>query len=89
MESSIVSCGDMHVRFLPSCSSSVSLPISLTQGSVAFPRGFPTELSPVPPWWESMFGVKFEAVQENQVPLEWTEIFGVLLEWCHDPLNSS
>ena len=50
----------------------------------AFPRGFPTGLSHVPPWWESFLGVKVEAVQGKQVPLEWTEISGGLLEWWHD-----
>ena len=31
--------------FLPSCSSSVTLPVVSIMGSVAFPRGFPTRLS--------------------------------------------
>ena len=44
-ESVLVSCGGMHVRFLPSCSSSVMLPFAWINGSVAFPRGFPTRLS--------------------------------------------
>ena len=50
----------------------------------AFPRGFPTGLSHVPLWWESILGVKVEAVQGKQVPLEWTETSGELLEWWHD-----
>jgi len=50
----------------------------------AFPRGFPTGLSHVPPWWESILSVKVEAVQGKQVPLEWTETSGGLLEWWHD-----
>ena len=50
----------------------------------AFPRGFPTGLSHVPPWWESILGVKVQAVQGKQVPLEWTETSGRLLEWWHD-----
>ena len=29
--------------------------------------------------------MKVEAVQGKQVPLKWTEIFGGLLEWWHDP----
>ena len=70
--------GTCTSAFLPSCSSSVSLPVELTQGSVYFPRVFPTGLSHVLPWCESIFGVTFEAVQGNQVPLEWTEVFGVL-----------
>ena len=32
-----------------------------------FPRGFPTGLSHVPPWWESILGVKVLAVQGKQV----------------------
>ena len=67
------------------CSSSVRLPGKLTQGSEAFPRGFSTELSHVPPWCESILGGTVETVQGNQVPLEWTEIFGGLLEWCRAP----
>ena len=51
----------------------------------AFPRGFPTGLSPVPPWCESILGLKFEAVQGKQESLEWTETSGELWEWWHDP----
>ena len=43
----------------------------------AFPRGFPTGLSHVPPWCESNLGLKVEAVQGKQVSLEWTETSGV------------
>ena len=67
--------------FVPSCSSSVTLPIAWIRGSVAFPRGFPTGLSNVPPWWESILSVKVEAVQGKQVLLEWTETSEGLLEW--------
>ena len=35
----------------------------------AFPRGFPTGLSHVPTWCESMLGLKVEAVQGKQVSL--------------------
>ena len=51
----------------------------------AFPRGFPTGLSHVPPWCESILGLKFDAVLRKQVSLEWTEISGGLWEWWHDP----
>ena len=51
----------------------------------AFPRGFPTRLSHVPPWCESILGLKVEAVQGKQVSLEWTETSGGLWEWWHDP----
>ena len=51
----------------------------------AFPRGFPTGLSHVPPWYESILGLKVEAVQGKQDSLEWTEISGGLWEWWHDP----
>ena len=48
----------------------------------AFPRGFrqvfPTGLSHVPPWCESILGLKLDAVKGNQVSLEWTETSGGL-----------
>ena len=40
--SSVVAC---TCAFLPSCSSSVTLPFAWIMGSVAFPRGFPTRFS--------------------------------------------
>ena len=51
----------------------------------AFPRGFPTGLSHVPPWCESILGLKVEAGQGKQVSLEWTETSRGLREWWHDP----
>ena len=55
----------------------------------AFPRGFPTRpstgLSQVPPWCESILGLKVQAVQGKQVSLEWKETSGGLWEWWHDP----
>ena len=51
----------------------------------AFPRGFPTGLAHVPPWCESILGLKVEAVQGKQVSLEWIETSGGLWEWRHDP----
>ena len=74
--------------FLPSCSSSARLPDVLTQGSVAFPRD-PTGLSHVPPLCDLKFRVTFEAGHGNQAHLEWTETFGGLLEWWHQPWSSS
>ena len=50
-----------------------------------FPRGFPTGLSRVPPWCDSILGFKVEAVQGKQVSLEWTETSAGLWEWWHDP----
>ena len=50
----------------------------------AFPRGFPTGLSHVPPWCEWILGLKVPAVQGKQVSLEWTETSGGLWEWWHD-----
>ena len=50
-----------------------------------FPRGFPTDLSHVPPWCESILGLKVEAVQGKQVSLEWTETSRGLWDWWHDP----
>ena len=40
---------------------------------------------PVPPWCESILGLKVEAVQGKEISLEWTETSGGLWEWCHDP----
>ena len=37
--------GACTCAFLPSCSSSATLPFAWIKGSVAFPRGFPTRLS--------------------------------------------
>ena len=51
----------------------------------AFPRGFPTGLSLVPPWSESILGLKVEAVQGIQISQEWTETYEGLWEWWHDP----
>ena len=51
----------------------------------AFPRSFPTGLSHVPPWCESILGLKVEAVQGKQFSLEWTETSGGLWEWWNDP----
>ena len=52
---------------------------------MAFPGGFPTRLSHrlshVPPWCESILGLKVEAVQGKQISLEWTEKSGGLWEW--------
>ena len=50
----------------------------------AFPRGFPTGLSHVPPWCDSILGLKVDAVQGKQVSLELTETSGGLWEWWHD-----
>ena len=66
----------MHVCFPPSFSSSITLPFAWIKGSVAFPGSFPTGLSHVPPWCDSILGLKIEAVQGKQVSLVWTEISG-------------
>ena len=47
----------------------------------AFARGFPTGLSHVPPWCESILGLNVEAVQGKEFSLEWTETSGGLWEW--------
>ena len=59
--------------------------LSLEASDEAFPRGFPTALSHVPPWCELILGLKVKAVQGKQVSLEWTETSGGLWEWWHDP----
>ena len=83
----------MHVRFpaewQQQCHASrrvdqgiCGFPLMLSQE--AFPRGFPTGLLHVPPWWVSILGLKVEALHGKQFPLEWTETSGGLLEWWHD-----
>ena len=93
-ESVLNSSGGMHVRFplelLQQCHVSLRVDQVICgfpsrHSHEAFPRGFPTGLSHVPPWCESILGVKVEAVQGKQDPLEWTETSGGLLEWWHDP----
>ena len=81
--------GACMCNFLQSCSSSVTLPFAWIQESVAFlggfptrlsheafPRRFPTGLSHVPPWCESILGLKVEAVLGKLVSLLWTEHLG-------------
>ena len=63
-------------RFPSRGSRDLWLPSRLSEN--AFPRGFPTGLSHVPPWCESILGFNVEAVQGKQVSLEWTEISGGL-----------
>ena len=81
--------GACTYAFLPSCSSSVTLPFAWIKGSVAFHRGFPRRLSQeafpqgfrtglyhLPPWCESILGLKVKALQGKEVSLEWTEKSG-------------
>ena len=84
----------MHVRFPPQLLQQCHDSLQVDQGIIgfpsrlsheAFPRVFPTGLSHVPPWCESILGLKVEAVQGKQVSLEWTETSGRLWEWWHDP----
>ena len=77
--------GACTYTFLPSCRSSVALPFEWIKGSVAFPWGFPIGLSQVPPWCDSILGLKVDAVQGKQFSLEWTETSGGLWECWHDP----
>ena len=55
----------------------------------AFPGGFPTNLptglSHVPPWFESIPGLKVEAVPGKQASLKRTETSGGLRQWWQDP----
>ena len=79
----------MHVRCPPplyqQCHASLRMDLGICVfpsrlSYEAFPRGFPTGLSSVTPWCESILGLKVEAVQGKQVSLEWTETFGGLWE---------
>ena len=84
----------MHVRFTSELQLQCHASLRVDQGisgfpfrlsQEAFPGNFPTGLSYVPPWCESMLGLKVEVVQGKQVSLEWTETSGGLWEWSHDP----
>ena len=80
----------MHVRFPPELLQQYHASLRVDQGicgfpsrlsQEAFPRGFPTGLSYVPPWCESILVLKVKAVQGKLVSLEWTQTFGGLWEW--------
>ena len=69
----------MHGRFPPELLQQYHASLRVDQGICdfrsrlsheSFPRGFPTGLSHVPPWCESILGLKVEAVQGKQVSLE-------------------
>ena len=75
----------MHVQFPPDLWKQCHTSDSVYQGicsfpsrlsNEAFPRGFPTGLLHVPPWCESILGLKVEAVKGIQVSLECTETSG-------------
>ena len=61
------------------------LPFAWIKGAVAFPPGFPTGMSHVPPWCESILRFEVDAVLGKQVSLEWTESSGGLSKWWQDP----
>ena len=67
----------MHVRFPPELLQQCHASLRVDQGICgfpsrlsheAFPRGFPTGLSHVPTWCESILHLKIEAVQGNRFP---------------------
>ena len=93
MESVLVSSGGMHMRFPPELKQQCQASLLVDQGICgfpsrlsheAFPGGFPTGLSHVPRWCESILGFKVEAVKRKQFSQEWTETSGGLREWWHD-----
>ena len=76
-ESVLVSSGAMHVGFPPELEQQGHASLRVDQGIRGFPsrlsheafqRGFPTGLSHVPPWCESILGLKVEAVQGKVFP---------------------
>ena len=58
--------------------------LSLEAFPEAFTRGFPTGLSHVPPWCESILGLKVEQCRENRFPWNGLRHLGTLGMW-HDP----
>ena len=93
-ESVLVSSGGMHERFPPELEQQCHASLRVDQGISgfpsrlshdAFPGGFPTGLSHLPPWCESLLGLKVEAVQGKLFSLEWTETSGGIWEWWHEP----
>ena len=69
----------MQVRFTPELKQQCHTSLQVDQGiggfpsrlsHEAFPRGFPTGLSLVSLWCESILGLKVEAVQGKEVSLE-------------------
>ena len=68
----------MHVRFPAELKQQCHASLHVGQGTCGFPsrlsneaflRGFPTGLSHVPPWCESILVLKVDAVQGKQVSL--------------------
>ena len=79
MESVLLSSGGMHVHFPLELQQHCRASIRVDQGICgfpsrlsheAFPRRFPTGLSHVSPWCESILGLKVEAVQGKQFSLD-------------------
>ena len=77
MKSVLVSSGDMHVRLPPELYQQCHASLRVDQGICgfpsrrsheAFPRSFPTGLSHVPPWCESILGLKVEQCREDRLP---------------------
>ena len=67
----------MHVRFPPELLEQCHASLRVDQGICGFPsrlshealpRGFPTGLALVPPWCESIFGLKSRQYMENRFP---------------------
>ena len=72
----------MHERFPPKLEQQCHASLRVDQGisdfpsrlsHEAFPGGFPTGLSHVLPWCESILGLKIEAVHGKQFSLDWIE----------------
>ena len=72
----LVSSRGMHERFPPELQQQCGASLRVDQRIC----GFPTGLSHVSRWCESMLGLKVEAVKGKQVSLEWTETSGGLWE---------
>ena len=85
MESVFASSGGMHMRYPPELKQQCHASLCVDQGvrgflsrlsNEAFTRGFPTGLSHVPQWCESILCLNVDAVQGKQFSQEWTETLG-------------
>ena len=78
-----------HARPLSSRAvATVSGFLRVDTGICGFPQGA-MGMSHVPQWCELILRVTVQAVPGNLIHLGWTETFGDILDWWHEPWSSS